>query len=63
MWQVTTLAVSPLAYAQWRTLPPELRLRVWQPATLGLLALSGACLAVHFGTWVYSIDHTSERGW
>ncbi|GAQ89124.1 hypothetical protein KFL_004890070 [Klebsormidium nitens] len=57
--QVTTLAVSPLAYAQWRTLAPELRRRAGQPATLGLLALSGACLAVHFGTWVYSIDHTS----
>ncbi|KAL4448195.1 hypothetical protein ABPG75_005414 [Micractinium tetrahymenae] len=58
-WRLGTTSVllGLAAAAQWRAMPPADRRRTLQQAPL--LAASGACLCVHFGAWVYSVEATS----
>jgi drug/metabolite transporter (DMT)-like permease len=39
--------------------PKELRQRWFQLKTLSILAFSGTSLALHFGAWIWSLEHTS----
>ncbi|KAG2485643.1 hypothetical protein HYH03_015615 [Edaphochlamys debaryana] len=55
--QLTALLLGLGAAAQWRDLPPADRARA--ASSLPLLAGSGACLGVHFGAWVWGLQHTS----
>lgn len=55
--QATSLLLAPLFVFQWRRCTPETRAKCRQ--LWWLLAGSGACLAAHFGTWVWGLDHTS----
>lgn len=52
--QLTSVFLGVGAAFQLRRMPGEDRQRTVQQA--GLLAASGACLALHFGTWVYSVQ-------
>ena len=60
-WRLQTTAVilAPLAIWQWRTMDHELRKRVFSPQAQKVVWLSGLALALHFGTWVPSLDKTS----
>ncbi|PRW45144.1 Permeases of the drug metabolite transporter family permease component [Chlorella sorokiniana] len=55
--QLTSVLLGIGAAVQLCGMPPEDRQRTAQSA--GLLAASGVCLALHFGTWVYSVQATS----
>ena len=57
--QSTALILAPLAFWQWRSMDLELRKRVFAPQTHKVVWLSGLALALHFGTWVPSLDKTS----
>jgi drug/metabolite transporter (DMT)-like permease len=57
--QSTALILAPLAFWQWRSMDLELRKRVFAPQTQKVVWLSGLALALHFGTWVPSLDKTS----
>ncbi len=57
--QLTALLLAPLAFWQWFTTESAIRNRVFEPKTLLLLIGSGFFLALHFGFWVTSLDHTS----
>lgn len=55
--QATTLVLAPLCAWQLHTSPPQIvrdALRAWW-----LLAASGAALALHFGAWIWGLEHTS----
>jgi hypothetical protein len=55
--QLTALVLLPGAVAQHRRLEPEDKARAL--LAMRWLAASGACLAVHFGAWVWGLQHTS----
>lgn len=56
--QLTALITAAAGTAQWTTaMTPEHKARF--RADLPLTALSGLALTVHFGTWVWSLQHTS----
>ncbi len=57
--QLTALLLAPLAFWQWFTTESVVRKRVFEPKTLLILIGSGFFLALHFGFWVTSLDHTS----
>jgi drug/metabolite transporter (DMT)-like permease len=57
--QLTALLLAPLAFWQWFTTESVIRNRVFEPKTLLILIGSGFFLALHFGFWVTSLDHTS----
>ena len=56
--QLTALLLAPLAFWQWFTTESVVRKRVFEPKTLLILIGSGFFLALHFGFWVTSLDHT-----
>jgi len=55
--QVTAVLLAPGFVYQWRQATAWVRERFIE--SVGLLVVSGALLAVHFGAWVWSIDNTS----
>ncbi|GIL68446.1 hypothetical protein Vafri_21721 [Volvox africanus] len=55
--QLTSVFLGLGSAVQWRQLAPADRLRALR--SFGWLAGSGACLAVHFGSWVWGLQHTS----
>lgn len=55
--QATSLVLLPGFLVQYYRADVELR-ESWK-GSLGLLAASGVCLALHFGTWLMSLDHTT----
>lgn len=55
--QATTLVLLPGFLLQYSRADTELR-QSWR-GSFGLLAISGICLALHFGTWLMSLDHTT----
>ena len=57
--QTTSVILAPLAIWQWRSMDHDLRKRVFEPQTQKVVWLSGLALAIHFGTWVPSLDKTS----
>ncbi|GFR49511.1 hypothetical protein Agub_g11552, partial [Astrephomene gubernaculifera] len=55
--QLTAVLLGLAAAQQWRDMSAEDRSRTLHSS--GWLAASGACLAVHFGSWVWGLQHTS----
>ena len=57
--QLTTLVLAPFALLQWSQTSSEIRTKMFQKNTLLWLFGGGLALALHFGTWVASLDQTS----
>ncbi len=57
--QLTALLLAPLALWQWFATEKVIKKRVLQPKNLIIIIGSGFFLALHFGFWVTSLDHTS----
>lgn len=57
--QLTALLLAPLAVWQWISTEQVIKKRVLEPKNLNILIGSGFFLALHFGFWVTSLDHTS----
>lgn len=57
--QLTALILAPLAFFQYISIEQEVKSKLFQPATLKIIAGSGVFLALHFGFWVTSLDYTS----
>eukprot|EP00887_Chlorella_sp_A99_P004332 scaffold15.g4332.t1 len=55
--QLTSVFLGVGAAVQWRSMASDVRALTLRKS--GLLALSGSALAVHFGSWVWSMEHTS----
>jgi len=55
--QLTSLLLIPGAIANWRKMSADRRQDTL--ASVWVLLLSGACLSVHFGCWVWGLQHTS----
>lgn len=57
--QLTALLLAPLALWQWFATEKVIKIRVLEPKNLIIIIGSGFFLALHFGFWVSSLDHTS----
>ena len=57
--QLTSLVLAPLFIYQWRQQNLEIRKRMFEGKTVAILLASGLALALHFGSWVASLDSTS----
>ena len=57
--QATSLLLLPFAVMQWKQMDKESRQRFKDSRNLGILIGSGLCLFLHFGLWVWSLDHTT----
>ena len=57
--QLTSLVLAPLAFMQWKTHGAEIKHRMLQRDTIMWLFGGGLFLALHFGSWVASLDETS----
>jgi len=57
--QLTALLLAPLALWQWFATEKVIKKRVLEPKNLIIIIGSGFFLALHFGFWVTSLDHTS----
>jgi drug/metabolite transporter (DMT)-like permease len=59
--QVTALVLLPMFIFQLRLVQKQSKLkeRLYSFRTLLILLGSGICLYIHFGAWVWSLDHTS----
>ena len=57
--QLTTLVLMPFAILQWRQSGQEIRSKTFQKNTILWLIGGGLALALHFGSWVASLDQTS----
>ncbi len=57
--QLTAIFLAPLAVWQYRGMDEEARGRTRTPKVTGIIIGSGLCLWIHFGSWVWSLDHTS----
>ncbi len=57
--QLTSLVLAPLALIQWRQFGNEIKPQMIQRNTIFWLVGGGLALALHFGSWVASLDETS----
>lgn len=57
--QLTTLVLAPFALIQWRNTGAEVKSQMFQRNTILWLIGGGLALALHFGSWVASLDKTS----
>ncbi len=57
--QATSLLLLPFAVMQWKKMDNDSRKRFTEQRNLGILIGSGVCLFLHFGLWVWSLDHTT----
>lgn len=57
--QLTTLVLAPFAVLQWRQTSSEIKSQMFQSKTILWLFGGGLALALHFGSWVASLDQTS----
>ena len=57
--QLTAVVLLPFAVFQWRQQPEDVKARMFEPRTLGILSLSGLALALQFGAWVASLKYTT----
>ena len=57
--QATSLLLLPFAVMQWKKMDEEARHRFTDPRNIGIVIGSGICLFLHFGLWVWSLDHTT----
>jgi len=57
--QATSLVLFPFAIIQWNRMDEETRSNVLLPQNMMIILASGLCLFLHFGTWGWSLVHTS----
>ena len=57
--QLTAILLAPLALWQWNSTEAAIKKKVLQPKNLKIIIGSSFFLALHFGFWVTSLDHTS----
>tara|TARA_B100000767_G_C19711379_1_gene512950 strand:+ start:330 stop:1319 length:990 start_codon:yes stop_codon:yes gene_type:complete len=57
--QLTSLVLAPFFIYQWRQQNDAIKSRMFERKTLAIISLSGCALALHFGSWVASLDATS----
>ena len=57
--QLTSLVLAPFFIYQWRQQNDTIKSRMFEKKTLAIITLSGCALALHFGSWVASLDATS----
>tara|TARA_Y100000766_G_scaffold285072_1_gene306217 strand:- start:35617 stop:36624 length:1008 start_codon:yes stop_codon:yes gene_type:complete len=57
--QLTSLVLAPFFIYQWRQQNATIKSRMFERRTLLILTMSGCALALHFGSWVASLDATS----
>ena len=57
--QLTSLVLAPLFVYQWRQQESMIKSRMFEQRTILIIAASGCALALHFGSWVASLDATS----
>jgi len=57
--QATCIILFPGFLWDYKHADKELRQRWRQPRAQVIILASGICLAIHFGSWIWSIDHTS----
>ncbi len=57
--QLTALILAPLAVWQYRAMPQSDKIRCRSRQVSAIIVGSGLCLWIHFGSWVWSLDHTS----
>ncbi len=57
--QLTALILAPLAVWQYRGMPQSDKIRCRSRQVSAIIVGSGLCLWIHFGSWVWSLDHTS----
>ena len=57
--QLTALLLAPIALWQWNSTELRIKRKVFEAKNLKILVGSGVFLALHFGFWVTSLDHTS----
>ena len=57
--QLTAVFLAPLAVWQYRAMAEEEQQRCRESKVVAIIVASGLFLWVHFGSWVWSLDHTS----
>ena len=57
--QLTSVVLTPFFVYQWIQQEPEIRQKMFEKNTVLILLGSGLALALHFGSWVASLDSTS----
>jgi len=57
--QLTSLVLAPLFVYQWRQQESMIKSRMFEQRTVLIIIASGCALALHFGSWVASLDATS----
>lgn len=57
--QLTAVVLFPFAIVQWRQQPDDVKAKMFERRTVGILSLSGVALALHFGAWVASLKYTT----
>ena len=57
--QLTSLVLAPFFIYQWRKQDGITKARMFERNTLLIITASGCALALHFGSWVASLDATS----
>tara|TARA_Y100000766_G_scaffold236223_1_gene211911 strand:- start:958 stop:1947 length:990 start_codon:yes stop_codon:yes gene_type:complete len=57
--QLTSVVLMPFFVYQWIQQEPEIRQKMFEKNTVLILLGSGLALALHFGSWVASLDSTS----
>lgn len=57
--QLTSLVLAPFAIYQWLNIDSQIKRQMYQKNTILWLFAGGTALALHFGSWVASLDETS----
>ena len=57
--QLTSIVLAPLFIYQWRQQESAVKTRMFERNTVLIIVGSGCALALHFGSWVASLDATS----
>lgn len=57
--QLTSLVLAPFFIYQWRRQESVVKTRMFERNTILIIVASGCALALHFGSWVASLDATS----
>lgn len=57
--QLTSVVLAPFFIYQWLQQNDSIKSRMFEQKTLVIITLSGCALALHFGSWVASLDATS----
>ena len=57
--QATSMILFPFAMYQYYNLEPEIKKLTFEMKNLLIILASGICLWLHFGSWVWSLDHTT----